>query len=107
MVSIWPMVSAESSTFAETLDKDCLVRAEKNLPVFMRFADTYHDSKYLHVIDFVNPGAGDFGRDLCRENYSDRGVRVFYEEMKEAGEELPINPCRSAWAGSRKYGACV
>ena len=27
--------------------------------------------------------------------------------MKEAGEELPINLCRSAWAGSQKYGACV
>ncbi len=31
----------------------------------------------------------------------------FYEGMKAAGEELPINLCRSAWAGSQKYGACV
>lgn len=33
--------------------------------------------------------------------------KAFYEGMKEAGEELPINLCRSAWAGSQKYGACV
>lgn len=33
--------------------------------------------------------------------------KTFYEGMKEAGEELPINLCRSAWAGSQKYGACV
>jgi alpha-D-xyloside xylohydrolase len=33
--------------------------------------------------------------------------RAFYEGMKAAGEELPINLCRSAWAGSQKYGACV
>ncbi|HUX50265.1 MAG TPA: glycoside hydrolase family 31 protein [Spirochaetia bacterium] len=33
--------------------------------------------------------------------------RAFFEGMKAAGEELPINLCRSAWAGSQKYGACV
>ncbi len=146
MVSIWPMANAESSTFTEMLDKDYLVRAEKNLPVFMRFADTYHKSKYLHVIDFMNPEARKFVWDLCRKNYYDKGVRAFwldecepetrpyftenmryylgngakvsslyplyeekafYDGMKEAGEELPLNLCRSAWAGSQKYGAVV
>jgi alpha-D-xyloside xylohydrolase len=34
-------------------------------------------------------------------------TKVFYEGLQRAGEELPINLCRSAWAGSQKYGACV
>lgn len=37
---------------------------------------------------------------LCEE-------RGFYEGMKEAGEEQPLNLCRSAWAGSQKYGVCL
>ncbi len=146
MVSIWPMVNATSSHFTEMLEKDYIVRSERNLPVFMRFTDTYEDVKYLHVVDFLNPEAGKFVWNICKKNYFDRGVRLFwldecepevhpydnenmryylgngakvsslyplyeekafYDGMKEAGEELPINLCRSAWAGSQKYGACV
>ncbi len=33
--------------------------------------------------------------------------KAFYEGMKEAGEELPINLSRCAWAGSQRYGACI
>jgi alpha-D-xyloside xylohydrolase len=33
--------------------------------------------------------------------------RAFYEGLKADGEDLPLNLCRSAWAGSQKYGACV
>ena len=33
--------------------------------------------------------------------------KIFYEGLMKAGEELPINICRSAWAGSQMYGACV
>ncbi len=31
----------------------------------------------------------------------------FYENMKEAGTEEVVNLCRSAWAGSQRYGAAV
>jgi alpha-D-xyloside xylohydrolase len=34
-------------------------------------------------------------------------ARAFFEGLKQAGEELPMTLCRSAWAGSQKYGACV
>lgn len=33
--------------------------------------------------------------------------RGFYEGMKAAGAESVINLCRSAWAGSQRYGAAV
>ena len=34
-------------------------------------------------------------------------ARAFYEGMKTAGEPLPVNLLRCAWAGSQKYGALV
>ncbi len=33
--------------------------------------------------------------------------RGFYEGMREAGETAILNLCRSAWAGSQRYGAAV
>jgi alpha-D-xyloside xylohydrolase len=33
--------------------------------------------------------------------------RAFYEGMYEAGETAILNLCRSAWAGSQRYGAAV
>lgn len=33
--------------------------------------------------------------------------KTFYENMKKDGVDEPLNLCRSAWAGSQKYGAAV
>src|SRR5436853_7471421 len=33
--------------------------------------------------------------------------RGFYEGMREAGQTAILNLCRSAWAGSQRYGAAV
>lgn len=33
--------------------------------------------------------------------------KKFYEKMKENGIKLPLNLCRSAWAGSQRYGMAV
>lgn len=33
--------------------------------------------------------------------------KTFYENMKKNGVAEPLNLCRSAWAGSQKYGAAV
>lgn len=34
-------------------------------------------------------------------------ARAFYDGMTAAGEAAPISLCRSAWAGSQRYGAAV
>jgi alpha-D-xyloside xylohydrolase len=34
-------------------------------------------------------------------------VRGFYEGMLAEGEKTPLFLCRSAWAGSQRYGAAV
>ncbi len=33
--------------------------------------------------------------------------RGFYEQMRDAGETAILNLCRSAWAGSQRYGAAI
>ena len=43
----------------------------------------------------------------CANEYPVGYARAFYEGMKEAGVENPINLIRCAWAGSQKYGALV
>ena len=39
--------------------------------------------------------------------YPQAYARTFYEGMKEAGMENPVNLLRCAWAGSQRYGALV
>src|SRR5260370_16659028 len=34
-------------------------------------------------------------------------ARGFYEGMRDAGETAILNLCRSAWAGSQRYGAAI
>jgi alpha-D-xyloside xylohydrolase len=34
-------------------------------------------------------------------------ARAFYEGMREAGMEAPVNLARCAWAGSQRYGAAI
>lgn len=146
MVSIWPTVNGNAGRFQEMLDRGYLVRAESGLPVFMRFTDTYSKSEYLHFVDFTNDEGGRYVWEIIRQNYYQRGVRLFwldeaepelhpydthnlrysagngakvsslyplfeaktfYEGLTASGEQLPISLCRSAWAGSQRYGACV
>lgn len=43
----------------------------------------------------------------CANEYPVGYARAFYEGMREAGVENPLNLIRCAWAGSQKYGALV
>ncbi len=48
------------------------------------------------------------GPDLQVGNlYPAMHAKAFYDGMKEAGEALPMNLVRCAWAGSQRYGALV
>lgn len=43
----------------------------------------------------------------CANEYPACYARAFYEGMKEAGIENPVNLIRCAWAGSQRFGALV
>ena len=140
MVSVWPTVDTRSENYNEMLEKGYLVRNERGARMQMQFCgiEAFYDT--------TNPDARKFVWDKCKENYWDKGVRLFwldeaepeysvydydnyryhigsdletgniyprcyaqgfYEGMKDAGCEAPLNLLRCAWVGSAKYGALV
>ncbi len=140
MVSIWPTVDKESENYPEMLRKGYLIRTDRGIRIAMDFmGNTVH-------FDATNEGARRFIWQKAKQNYFDKGVKLFwldeaepeynrydfdlyryhmgpnlqigniypamyakafFDGMKEAGVENPINLLRCAWAGSQKYGALV
>ena len=140
MVSIWPTVDKESENYPEMLRKGYLIRTDRGIRIAMDFmGNTVH-------FDATNEGARKFIWQKAKQNYFDKGVKLFwldeaepeynrydfdlyryhmgpnlqvgniypvmyakafFDGMKEAGVENPINLLRCAWAGSQKYGALV
>jgi alpha-D-xyloside xylohydrolase len=77
MVSVWPQVAVDSENFAELRRNNHLVRAERGLDVQMSFQGP---SMFL---DVTHPGARRAVWDLCRQNYHDKGVRLFWLDEAE------------------------
>lgn len=140
MVSVWPTVDYRSENFQEMMEKGYLVRTERGVRVTMQ---CFGQEVFM---DPTNPGTREFVWNKCKENYYDKGVRLFwldeaepeysvydydnyryylgtdlevgntyplyyakafYDGMKAAGMETPLNLLRCAWVGSAKYGALV
>ena len=140
MASVWPTVDYRSENFGEMMEKGFLVRTERGARITMQ---CFGQEVFM---DPTNPGTRKFVWGKCKQNYYDKGVRLFwldeaepeytvydydnyryyigtdlevgniypkcyaqgfYEGMKEAGMELPMNLLRCAWVGSAKYGALV
>ena len=140
MVSIWPTVDYRSENFQEMMEKGYLVRTERGVRVTMQ---CFGQEVFM---DPTNPGTREFVWKKSKENYWDKGVRLFwldeaepeytvydydnyryylgsntevgniypvmyaktfYDGMRKAGMENPMNLLRCAWIGSAKYGALV
>lgn len=82
MVSVWPQVSLESENFAAFRRNNHLVRADRGIDVHMGFEGA---SMFL---DATHPGARAAVWELCRANYHDAGVRLFW--LDEAEPELGV-----------------
>ncbi|MDR0731899.1 MAG: family 31 glucosidase, partial [Treponema sp.] len=140
MVSVWPTVDKRSENYGEMLEKGYLVRTERGLRIAMDFqGNTIH-------YDATNPEARAYIWEKVKQNYYDKGIRVFwldeaepeysvydfdhyryylgpdiqignlypllyaktfFDGMRKAGQEQPLNLLRCAWAGSQRYGALV
>lgn len=82
MVSIWPTVDYESENFQEMLERGYLIRTERGIRIGMNFeGDTIH-------FDATNPGARNFVWDKVKNNYYQKGVRVFW--LDEAEPEYTV-----------------
>ncbi len=135
MVSVWPTVEDDSVNYKEMMEQNLLVQSN--------MGNNYTMGK-VHFYDATNPEARKFIWEVCKKNYYDKGVSLFwldeaepeytkadfdlyrysvgsaaetgniypscyaqgfYEGMKKAGVDHPINLIRCAWAGSQRYGA--
>jgi alpha-D-xyloside xylohydrolase len=77
MVSVWPQVSTQSENYAEFKQRNLLAKAERGLDVHMAFGGP------SAFFDATNPEARQRVWELCRRNYHDLGVRLFWLDEAE------------------------
>ena len=77
MVSIWPTVDRKSENYADMQEKGLLVRTEKGSPQCFDFlGDTV-------IYDATNPEARKFVWNICKRNYQDCGVDMYWLDEAE------------------------
>jgi alpha-D-xyloside xylohydrolase len=82
MVSIWPTIDRSSSHFSEMRERGLLVRTERGVPTTMEFlGDTV-------FYDPTNPKAREYVWKIVKQNYYDKGVRIFW--LDEAEPEYAV-----------------
>jgi alpha-D-xyloside xylohydrolase len=82
MVSVWPTIDRNSSQYAEMRAKGLLVRTERGVATTMEFlGDTV-------FYDPTNPKAREHVWKVIKQNYYDKGVRIFW--LDEAEPEYAV-----------------
>ncbi|MBO5536887.1 MAG: family 31 glucosidase, partial [Clostridia bacterium] len=77
MVSIWPTVDYRSENFEEMKGKGLLIRVDKGYPISMDF-----QGNTLHF-DATNPEAREYIWEKAKQNYYDKGIRIFWLDEAE------------------------
>lgn len=77
MVSVWPQVALTSENYEEMKQQGLLVRAEYGEQIGMRFVE---DSMFF---DATNPRAQKYVWKKIKQNYYDKGIRVFWLDEAE------------------------
>jgi alpha-D-xyloside xylohydrolase len=82
MISIWPTVDYRSGNFAEMKEKGYLIRTERGIRISMDYqGNTVH-------YDATNPEARNYVWNKAKQNYYDKGIRVFW--LDEAEPEYSV-----------------
>jgi alpha-D-xyloside xylohydrolase len=82
MVSIWPTVDKKSENYNEMHHKGYLVRTDRGLNITME-----HLSNTVFY-DPTNPDAREFVWDKAKQNYYDKGIKIFW--LDEAEPEYSV-----------------
>lgn len=82
MVSIWPTVDKESENFEEMLERGLLVRNDRGVRISMEGR-----GNPVHF-DPTNPAARDYVWEKAKQNYYDKGIKVFW--LDEAEPEYTV-----------------
>ena len=77
MVSVWPSVDKKCSHFYEMQDKGFLVRNEHGSN------QTYDFNGDCLTIDITNPDAREYLWEICKKNYADYGIDMFWLDNAE------------------------
>lgn len=78
MVSIWPTVDERSPNYAKMLEARYLIRTDCGLRIAMDFmGETVH-------FDATNPSARKYVWSLAKQNYYDKGVKIFWLDEAES-----------------------
>jgi alpha-D-xyloside xylohydrolase len=99
MVSVWPTIDRNCSQFAQMHAQGLLVRAERGVATTMEFlGDTV-------FFDPTNPKAREHVWKIIKQNYYDKGVRIFWLDERSPSTQCMIltttattwvRTCRSA-----------
>jgi alpha-D-xyloside xylohydrolase len=89
MVSIWPTVDVNSENYDEMEDRGLLARTDRGSGTQMEFMGNEV------FFDATNPEAREFVWAKAKENYFDKGVRVFW--LDEAEPELVTHSGQYDW----------
>ena len=82
MVSIWPTVDRKSPNYPEMLEKGYLIRTDRGERIAMTFqGNTVH-------CDFTNPSARTYIWSKAKQNYYDKGIKIFW--LDEAEPEYSV-----------------
>lgn len=77
MVSIWPTVDKRADNYPEMLENGYLIRVDRGMRTVMEFqGNTVH-------FDSTNPGAREYVWEKAKENYFDKGIKVFWLDEAE------------------------
>ena len=77
MVSIWPTVDKRSPNYDTMLEAGHLIRTDRGLRIVMDFmGETVH-------FDATNPAARKYVWSLAKQNYYDKGVKIFWLDEAE------------------------
>ena len=77
MVSVWPTVDPQSENFAEMKEQGLLIRCDRGVQVGLDFM-----SPTIHY-DATNPAARAFVWSKAKQNYYDKGVKIFWLDEAE------------------------
>ena len=76
MISVWPTVDKKSENFAEMRERGLLIRPERGSQCFDFLGDSY-------LYDATNPAAQAYLWDMCRQNYFEDGIDMFWLDEAE------------------------
>jgi len=82
MVSVWPTVDRTSKHYQEMWEKDYFVRSDRGMNITMDCCGLES------FIDVTNPEAREYIWKICKENYRDKGVKLFW--LDEAEPEYTV-----------------